>query len=1786
MDDFDKLTVQQLKDKLRSRGLAVSGNKEDLILRLRQDNIEDSASQVSAVSRTSSQLARIAAKQKALEVERSRLAERQQFDQEELRLKQQKQEFQLQTDIAKAAAEAQVLEQFVEHSGERNVFQAANQQPCNERLVKPIVSNDMYFQKNIIDAITIPHVELMKFDGEPIKYWQFIRGFDSTVHNTSLDDGAKLTRLLYYCVGKANAVILPCAVMPTEQGYVKARALLLERFGDNHIILNAWLQRIFSFKAADLKNRFKLLDFSDELKGCVSALDAMGYKAEINSQHILVQIIDKLPMHFKFKWLNKVRTIKALKRLPNIDDLVVFIVNGAIELNDPVYGELCDNKQPKINCDDKQRVPQKFSSHGVSLNLGNNYKSKSNEKFNCILCPEMTHDLFKCERFKANNIFERRKIVKNNRLCFNCLKSGHQANNCLLDRVCSVNNCGKKHTKFLHYENKISEATEGQPDTQTFVNFDLPGSSQSSAFCNKTKQNRVALPILPVIVKNANGQDIIALALLDNGSTDSFCTLSLLNKLGINNTEIPKRNLSFSTLHGHNEINVGVVTLEVRGLEESEVIVLDDVYVKQDLNLIYEPVNEADINAKIQGRLNNRGIYSIDSSMSVELLIGQNSPGALMPLEVCGDGVNGLYATRTKLGWTLNGPFGLSNRKFCQQKVSSFLVSNVHNELESQVAKFWQLDGSCLLNDDTKAMSVDDKKVLELWEKSIEFKEGHYHLPIPFRNNNINLPNNKGTAQQRLLYLKKKLLKDPELHKKYSNEMDNLFNKQFAEQVPYHELHKNDGAVWYIPHHPVKHPKKPEKFRIVFDCAAIYKNTSLNGQVLQGPDLANKLLGTLLRFRTKQYAMMADIESMFYQVHVAEHGRDLLRFLWWPNNDLNEDFCVFRMKVHLFGGSWSPSCCNFALRRTAFDHASEYPPDVINSVLHNFYVDDFLKSVQDEDSGIMIAGKVTSLLKQGGFKLRKWISNSKMIMDSIPKEDRIETEHVNLDYGTPSVERVLGVIWSIKEDAFKMQITVSDKPLTRRGILSMVCSLYDPYGFVAPFTLIAKILIQDLTVRKLGWDEELSDTERSRWTKWKNELSVLENFKTERCIQPIKCGVKKFQLHTFADASEYAYGAVTYLKTTDKNGNTDCALVMAKSRLSPVHRVTIPRLELAAATLAVQLENKIRKEIDLELEESLFWTDSKIVLQYIKSNSRRFLTFVANRVALIHAGSKQEQWQHIESRHNPADDASRGLTATKLVVKKRWLKGPLFLYQDKNLWLQETISDLALNDPELKKPRNMIMSVFVEEGQNPSDRLINYFSSWTKLKRAVSWILVFGSRKPEKLLSVERLEKAEINIIRYVQSLAFEEERKNLLSKKYVKRLSKLRKLDPFLDKNGLLRVGGRIAHSSEEYLAQCPIIIPKKSVVAMLIIRHYHELLGHAGKNHVLSEVRNRFWIINGNSMVRQVLNKCVHCRRFNVRSSQQKMSDLPVDRLQPGPPFTQVGVDYFGPFLIKNGRKQVKRYGVIFTCLSSRAVHIETSATLDTNSFLNALRRFSARRGPVALMRSDNGTNFVGAQRELLKHFDDFSYEKFHCKIAKQGIKWIFNPPKGSHHGGVWERLIRSIRSILSGLMTEFGTQLDDEGFNTLMCEVESILNSRPLTNISDDPKDLKPLTPAMLLTMKEDTEVANEYQSAQVYSRARWRRVQYMSQLFWNRWRKEYLHLLQERSKWQTMKRNYVIGDIILMKEDVPRKLWPMGIIVDVHKDYQQIVRSVTIRSTNGQHYKRPITKVILLVGQEPH
>ena len=1731
--------------------------------------------------------------------------------------------------------------------------------PSNKPATQNIGSSRDEPLLNLISQLRVSRLPLPEpaiFSGDPLQYASWKQAYDVLMEHQSIPDRDRFFYLKKYLRGQPLEFVEGFSLIDNDEAYNQAMSALQKRYGDPFIISNAFRDRLETWPKIAPKDSKGLRRFSDYLRQCQTAMERIGNLRQLDDERENRKILTKLPDWIVTKWSRKVYGYRmANGEFPSFRIFSSFIETESNIACDPItsIGSLREDKPRQDKGKSMKAMTMKTSS--------SNDESKKTEqrRSSCLFCGNC-HRLEECPTFASQHMTDKRKFIREKGLCYGCLRRGHLSKKCRRRSTCKV--CNKRHPTPLHFDmrSEVKETTPSQEEVQTLNSHTIVNSNpRSHVKCSA---------IVPVWLSHKNTTDeMLVYALLDTQSDTTFLLDSTKEALGLHGTKV---NLLLSTMSAMNERipSEKIQGLTARAFNSEKVVHLPAVYTRNIMPANREHIPTPDVANSFSHLVTIADQLLPLQDCEIGLLIGYDCGSALTPRDVIpSQDDDGPFGLKTDLGWSIVGVrsqsecfpnpddhIGYSHR-ITTCEIPTELASNkkrvmfAHNitikeEISpSSVLKLMERDFSESENE--VPFSQHDTRFMTIMTENVRITDdGHYETPLPFKEDVVNLPNNRPMAERRLSHLKRKFLQDSEYQLRYTEKMDALLDKGYAESVPESEV--QNSSAWYIPHHGVE---QPNKLRVLYDCSAQFRGESLNPHLLSGPDLTNKLVGVLCMFRLEHIAFCCDIREMFYQFKVKEDHRNYLRYLWWKDGDIQQPPDELRMKVHLFGATSSPGCSNFCLKQITSDNAAEFGEDVKEFIHHNFYVDDGLKSVPTIDEAKDLIFRTRELYKKGGLHLHKFISNSPEVLEAVPEEDRAkETSKIDLLQDKLSIQKTLGVQWCIESGKFQFRITLDDRPLTRRGVLSAVMSVYDPLGLLAPVILPGKQILQELCKISADWDDPLPEDLRERWEKWTNDLHNLDSLSIDRCYKPADFGkVRTMQMHHFSDASSTGYGQCSYLRMTNNEGKVHCTLVMAKSRIAPLKAITIPRLELTAAVVSINVSTILQRELPLEDIEDIYWTDSTVVLGYINNESRRFHVFVANRIRHIRQYSTVSQWKHVQTNENPADGASRGLTVGQLITSN-WLTGPKFLWERKVPQSDEAEFKILPDDPEVKKSSvNMTSTDRSDDPEvkncsvnTPSIKQsgfdlgrLNRFSTWFSAKRAMANCLLFISRlkqrcqrkrtgrtdddsTSEKDVSVQKLREAEIVILKYVQSEVFGEEivilksiqkNQNLTERerrRQIKIESRLHGLDAFLDDKGILRVGGRIRRGDDDYERKHPAILPQKHHVTDLVIRHCHELTAHQGRGMTLSKIRNNgFWVLGSTNRVSKFIRNCVTCNNLRSPAQIQKMSDLPSDRVTPAAPFTYCGIDCFGPWWIKESRTEMKRYGLLFTCMASRAVHIETLNSMTTDSFIQAYRRFAALRGPVRQLRCDRGTNFVGADAELKKAWSEMNHENVKSTLQKDGcdyVQFAFNVPAASHMGGIWERQIRSTRRVLDTLLYQSGRQLDDESLRTLMHEAAAIINSRPLT-VSDlnDPTYPTPLTPNHLITMKSKVLLPppGNFQNADLYARKRWRRVQHLINEFWDRCRKEFLQNLQIRQKWTRPQRDVKIGDIVILKdENLPRNQWSLARIVDVFPSADGFIRKVKLvlgdsklddggkRKGPVHELERPIHKLVLLLPRE--
>jgi len=735
----------------------------------------------------------------------------------------------------------------------------------------------------------------------------------------------------------------------------------------------------------------------------------------------------------------------------------------------------------------------------------------------------------------------------------------------------------------------------------------------------------------------------------------------------------------------------------------------------------------------------------------------------------------------------------------------------------------------------------------------------------------------------------------------------------------------------------------------------------------------------------------------------------------------------------------------------------------------------------------------------------------------------------------------------------------------------------------------------------LDWDEPLPPDLESEARGWYAELPQLVGINVPRGLK-VNTEVASAELHTFVDASEEAYGAAVYALYRYKDGTMSCRLVTSKSRVSPLHSVSIPRLELMSAVVGLRITEKVAKTLAIPKEHWTFWSDSMDVLYWVRGYSRKFKPFVANRLGEIQQATNPEQWRYTPTSINVADILTRGVKVSRLISETTWWNGPDFLKLSPEEWPETKIEATCKreSDIEIKKQyQSSSTSTFItqvasekksREDQDcyQSNRLEpSRYSSWNKVKRVYATVLRFldNCRVPPTIrksgpIQPEELMNAEQYLIRLAQGEMFSQEMLLLSKEKDLPNGSKLLPLKPVLDSEGIIRCDGRLQFAEHlPWETRHPVILPRKHPVTQLLVKDAHEKSNHGGTNQTLCHLSDRFWLMSGRESIRDWEKECMECKRRKASPLSQVMAPLPELRTRKSlRAFSQTSVDYAGPFLTKQGRgkHREKRYLCLFTCLATRAVHLELAYSLSTDSFLNAFFRMASRRGLPEDMLSDNGTNFVGANNELRELTAVLNREEIQDRTANLGVKWHFNPPLGPHFSGVHEIMIKAAKRAIYAILSS--ADITDEELLSAIVGAEGLINSRPLTYQSASPKDDVPLTPNHFLHGQVGGRFAPDSVDTTTFNpRQRWRRVQELVRHFWHRWIQEWLPGLNYRKKWHHSREDATVGDVVLvLSPDTPRGKWPLGRIVDTFPGKDGHVRVVNVKVGNTV-LKRPIARI---------
>ncbi len=1654
------------------------------------------------------------------------------------------------------------------------------------------------FTYGIVPQVKLPKLSIKRFNGDLTRWVTFWDSFNSSIHtNPTLSSVDKFSYLISLLESSAAEAIAGLTL--TAANYDEAIATLKKRFGNSQLIVNRHMEALLSIAAIPSHHDIKgLRKLHDSVETHIRGLRALGVPAETYGGLLTSVLVNKLPP--------ELRLIVSREMTGEKWDLdrVMKIFEQEVDARERASISSAPSKFPRA----QPRIPTAatlVASNSV-LNSGN---------VSCVYCGQ-GHMSNSCAA--VVDVATRKEILRRAGRCYTCLRKHHLSKDCRSNLTCKK--CrGRHHVTICTRRTGQTSivpappaSAQGSSNETSSVDINVPRST-SSLYAGTRTPILLQTAQLQLFNPNSGRPRAVARAIMDSGSQRSYITCSLRNELNLPTLKTESLQIkTFGSKESYDSmcdvVQLGLDTRDHGTLKIKALVV----------PFICNPLTSQPINHSKESYDHLSGLDLADAAgasevLEVDVLIGSDSYWDLATGRVIRGG-SGPTAIHTKVGWVLSGP---ANR---QEVAVNLTFTSTHTlkvdillpepTLDDRLKQFWELESLGVMRDET---SVYDKFV-----QQIRFDGRRYEVSLPWKEHHPPLPDHLELCRKRLTSLIKRLRQTPQLLAEYNTIIQDQLDKGMVEAVAQPMLTDSD-QVHYIPHHGVvRQDKATSKLRIVYDASARSTGPSLNDCLYTGPKFGQSIFDILLRFRLHQVALTGDIEKAFHMVSVQERDRDALRFLWVADPSVEPpEMVTLRFTRVVFGVSSSPFLLNATINHHMETHRGS-DPAFVDKFLSSIYVDDLVSGSSDLESTHELYLKSKLRLAAAGFKLRKFVTNSDELHRRIQESESPpvdggagEPAHAEDDqsYAKDSlgakteekqgINKVLGVQWNDTQDEFQFDIgdvahTMEGSEPTKRSVVSVTARFFDPLGVVSPVTILFKIFCQQLCEAKVGWDEPLSGCLLEKWDQLLLMLKGAKAVTIPRCLyRDVSRPLQSARLVGFCDASTKAYAAVVYMRF-ESEARVDVKFLATKTRVAPVGGITIPRLELLSAVLLSKLITSIRAalEPELSLDDHVCFTDSKVSLYWIQGVNHEWKQFVENRVATIRRLVQPQNWRHCPGRENPADIPSRGMSVSALTETPIWLQGPDWLHSKEGPPEESDVytSELQVPDDcrsEMKRKELTHSLVTVEnKGHEESclSRLINpeRYGSSHRLFRVTALVLKFirclrrrvdsaeSSTPSDAPLSPSDLDQAKLYWIKDLQS--------------HMKRDGRFpawrHQLGLFVDESGVWRCGGRMSNSCLSPAAQTPILLDKKHHLAALIVMDAHKRVMHNGVKETLTELRSTYWLVRGRQFVRKLIHDCVICRKLEGKHCQGiPPPPLPEYRVQQSRPFQTTGVDFAGPLHVKtsDAAGTSKAWLCLYTCCTTRALHLDLVPDMTATTFMNSFRRFTARRGTPNRMISDNAKTFKSAATIVKNILESSEAKKFFSNLH---VEWQFNLERAPWWGGIFERMIKSAKRCLKKAIGKNCLTYDE--LLTLVIEVEAVLNSRPLTYVSSEDVE-EPLTPSHLLVgyrilTLPDPSVPDDpdYSPENVT-----RRMSHLAKTlgnFWKRWKKEYLLELREFHRTRVEKGiAYTIkkGEVVTVyDEGHPRGLWRLGKVEDLIQSSDGKVRGVYVKVMS----KKGRTKVL--------
>ncbi|XP_065368962.1 uncharacterized protein LOC135961390 [Calliphora vicina] len=1646
---------------------------------------------------------------------------------------------------------------------------------------------------NFNSGLKLPPCDTQIFSGG-YEDWPAFRDMFTAVYinHPRLTNAEKLYHLRNKTTDTAGAIVKRFTL--TDDNFELAWNALKLRYENVRVLVDNQIRNLFNIPAAVKEDSESLQRIHSSVTDSLAMLKGLGVSTDGWDPMLVNLVYSKLPHETLAHWE---QSLNASRKLPPWSDLSDFLLKRC-EVVERI-STIKITKSPSLNNSDSQSPIQMYAS-----------QEKINLK--CKIC-EKDHNLRVCPQFRKLSIQERVDFIFKNQFCNNCLSPSHTKKHCTSKNTCL--NCNKQHHTLLHMrafnpfrKNNNDQFKNGQtnpdnksdPKNSNNRSYDLNEADQrpSTSQAIKPKINaNYATDSTNILLRTAlvqiesRGELFTIRALIDPGSERTFLSEKIQKRLNL-----PSRK-SYSEIVG---IGGQCQTAE----KECDIVLVSKIKnVRFSVTAIVLPKVTNQIPSTSFDVTSTANLSDLDLadphfniSSPIDLVLGNDSERFInldgIRRDVCGSAT----AYKTVFGWVLSG--SVQTKPIFS--FSTSVKSAEDNNLDKLIRKFWEQEEI----PSARPISSEDEYCEQFYSQTTKrLPNGRYMVRLPFRQDFPEtrfLGPSRFVALSQYVRLEQTLTKDPLLQNQYNEVLKEYITLDHMEETTSKEFFSNEKCdSFYLPHHAVVRPEsKTTKVRVVFNASRRTKSGfSLNDVLYTGPTLQADLMTVIINWRFYKFVFNGDIQKMYRQILIDPIDRPFQRILFQKSP--REAVKDYQMKTVTFGVNCAPFLAIRTLLQLASDSQEQFPKAAV-ILQKETYVDDILTGGHTIESALESQAQLIKTLESAGLLLKKITANNSQLLTSFPKEDLYDSDF--LKFHDASTMKALGIRWNALTDSFSyyFEPIPQASQITKRKIVSSVAKLFDPAGWISPVVVKGKILIQQLWLEKIDWDDLVSPDSLRIWNEIITDLQKIQEIQIPRWIQFTP--VDNIQIHGFCDASKLAYCAAIYIRIETSSSVVFSNLLVAKTKVAPLASITLPRLELSGSVMLAKLVHHTITSLNLSNTEIILWCDSSIVLGWLAKPPATWKEiYVANRIGHIHTLLPNAKWRHVPTHCNPADLGSRGCRPQDLIGNTLWWHGPAWLINPKTEWPRNN----PLNSfKSYEKSSNNV----IEKGNLPvptssfhisllPEDILKRFSSYTRALRVLAYVFRYIRRFKSSFanpnfplqyhnteLGQEEIKSVKSRLIMLAQKKCYQIEYDALLKSEPIPKNSSLFTLNPLLDQEGILRVNGRLANSSLPFKERFPIILPRDSRLCELYLLHLHEFLAHGECSLMCRMIQTEFYISRLKLRVKKVIRYCKTCIIYKKQACSQIMAALPPDRCTYSFPFNITGIDFAGPFELKSSTLRraatVKGYVCVFVCFATKAIHLEPCSSLSTPAFQATFSRFIGRRGLPQKVVSDNGRNFVGANRTLRREFTTFintTSQDIAQKYISHGFDWSFIPPQAPHMGGLWEAAVKSFKFHLKRVAGAY--RFNFEEFTTLLARIEGVLNSRPISSLSEDPSDLTALTPGHFLRggpIMSFPEQTNDNLSLI----NRWEKLKAIHHKLSLQWKEEYLKSMHKRYKWKFSTPNLKVGDFVVVMDDLlPPCEWRLGRIEKVHSGSDHHVRVVDVRTQNGT-ITRAITKLCYL------